>query len=257
MARKPAACAECHKGPDVPAFNVYKVSKHGAVYENMNKKWDFAAVPWTLGRDFSAPTCAACHVSLVVDPAGEVINNRTHRMNDRFDKRLMGLIYTHAQPKNPDTSIIKQKSGLTLATDLEGNPASEFLIGPEEQGQNRERMKRTCLGCHSQSWVEGHFKRLDNSIRATDATTLAATRLLRAAWAEGLAQGLEKGASPFDEAIELKWVEQWLFYANSIRFASAMMGADYGVFERGRWKAYQNLKEMEEWLSLHRALKNK
>ena len=257
MARKPAACAECHKGPDVPAYNVYQVSKHGAVYDNMKAKWDFSAVSWTLGKDFTAPTCATCHISLVVDPEGQVVSQRTHRMNDRLDHRLMGLIYSHPQPKNPDTSIIRQKSGLNLATDLEGEPASEFLIGTEEQEQNRARMKRTCLGCHSRDWVAGHFQRLDNTLKTTDQTTLAATRLLRSAWAEGLAKGPDQGASPFDEPIELKWVEQWLFFANSIRFASAMMGADYGVFERGRWNSYQNLKEMEEWLNLHRALKKK
>ena len=257
MARKPAACAECHKGPDVPAYNVYGVSKHGAVYENMSKDWDFKAVPWALGRDFSAPTCAVCHISLTVNPEGEVINQRTHRMNDRLDTRIMGLIYTHAQPKHPDTSRIKHKSGLTLAVDLEGNPAAEFLITPAEQEKNREAMQRTCLGCHSRSWVEGHFRRLENTIKTTDDSTKTATRLLQTAWKEGLAQGPDQGASPFDEPLELKWVEQWLFYANSTRFASAMMGADYGVFERGRWKMHQNIKEMAEWLNLHRALKQK
>ena len=256
-ARKPATCAECHKGPDVPAYDVYKVSKHGGIYNSMSKHWNFTAVPWTLGKDFSAPTCAVCHISLVVDPEGGVISKRTHRMNDRLDTRLMGLIYSHAQPKHPYTAKIRQESGLALATDLEGNPASEFLIGKEEQARNRAVMQQTCLSCHSRSWVEGHFKRLDNTIRTTDEMTRAATRLVQTAWREGLAQGPDQKGSPFDEVIELKWLDQWLFYANSTRFASAMMGPDYGVFERGRWKMYRNIKEMEEWIDLHRALGKK
>ena len=54
--------------------------------------------------------------------------------------------------------------------------------------------------------------------------------------------------SLFNEAIEKKWVEQWLFYANSTRFASAMAGADYGVFANGRWHLSKNLQEMMDWL---------
>ena len=68
MARKPYTCSECHKGPDVPAYGVYEVSKHGNIYSSLGKEWNFKAVPWALGKDFTAPTCAACHVSLLVGP---------------------------------------------------------------------------------------------------------------------------------------------------------------------------------------------
>jgi hydroxylamine dehydrogenase len=43
-------------------------------------------------------------------------------------------------------------------------------------------------------------------------------------------------------------VEQWLFYANSTRYSSAMAGADYGVFANGRWFMAKNLQEMVDWL---------
>jgi hypothetical protein len=42
--------------------------------------------------------------------------------------------------------------------------------------------------------------------------------------------------------------EQWLSYANSTRFASTMMGADYGVFANGRWYLSKNIHEMIDWL---------
>jgi hypothetical protein len=77
--------------------------------------------------------------------------------------------------------------------------------------------------------------------------------MLGEAWAEGLAEGIPQGANPFDEAIELKWVEQWLFYGNSVRFASAMGGADYGVFADGRWAQNRNLREMLDYLAFLRA----
>ena len=68
--------------------------------------------------------------------------------------------------------------------------------------------------------------------------------------AAGLATGPAKGGSPFDEAIERTWVQQWLFYANSTRFAAAMAGADYGTFANGRWQLAAGLRQMVDWLSV-------
>ena len=65
---------------------------------------------------------------------------------------------------------------------------------------------------------------------------------------QGEIQNVAGISAPFDEPIEKMWVEQWLFFANSTRFASAMVGADYGVFANGRWYLSKNLQEMVEWL---------
>ena len=37
----------------------------------------------------------------------------------------------------------------------------------------------------------------------------------------------------FDEANEQKWIREWLFYANSVRYAAAMSGPDYATFKNG------------------------
>ena len=250
MARKPYTCSECHKGPDVPAYGVYEVSKHGNIYSSLGKDWNFKAVPWTLGKDFTAPTCAACHVSLLVNPENGIIAERTHQMNDRLSWRIMGLIYAHAHPSSPDTSIIKNKAGLPLPTELTGEPASQYLIDAEEQKIRNEKMQKVCLACHSEGWVKGQFARFENTLKTTNEMTLTATKILLTAWEKGLAKGLAQKESPFNEAIEKKWVEQWLFYANSTRFASAMAGADYGVFANGRWGLSKNIQEMVDWLEI-------
>jgi len=248
VARKPYTCSECHKGPDVPAYKVYMVSKHGNIFSSLGKKWNFTAVPWTVGKDFTAPTCATCHVSLIVSEEGEVIAERTHQMTDRIPWRVFGLVYAHPQPKSADTSIIKNKAGLPLPTELTGEPVSEYLIDAGEQAVRRKRMQQICVNCHSTQWVEGHFARFENTIKTTNAMTLTATKILLTAWEKGAAKGLAQGDSIFNEAIEKKWVTQWLFYANSTRYASAMMGADYGVFANGRWFMSQNIQEMADWL---------
>jgi hypothetical protein len=248
VARKPYTCSECHKGLDVPAYKVYTVSKHGNIFSSLGDAWEFNAVPWNVGEDFSAPTCASCHVSLLVSEDEEVIADRTHQMNDRLSWRIFGLIYAHPHPKSPDTTIIKNKAGLPLPTELTGEPAAPYLIDTGEQDARRETMERVCLSCHSEGWVEGQFRRYEHTIKTTNEMTLAATRVLLAAWDRGAARGLAQGDSIFNEAIEKKWVEQWLFFANSTRYASAMAGADYGVFANGRWYMAKNIQEMVDWL---------
>ena len=248
MARKPSTCSECHKGPDVPGYQVYKVSKHGNIYSALGKKWNFNAVPWTVGKDFTAPTCAACHVSLVVSEEGKVVAERTHQMNDRISWRILGLIYAHPHPESPDTTVIRNKAGLPLPTELTGEPVAKYLINAEEQDQREKAMQQVCLACHSSGWVNGHFARFENTIKTTDAMTLTATKILLSAWEKGAAKGLAQADSIFNEAIEKKWVEQWLFFANTTRYASAMMGADYGAFANGRWYMSKNVQEMADWL---------
>lgn len=248
MARKPYTCSECHKGPDVPAYGVYEVSKHGNIHSALGKGWNFNAVPWTIGKDVTAPTCATCHVSLIVNENKEVMLERTHQMGDRIPWRLMGLIYSHPHPKSPDTTIIKNKAGLPLPTELTGEPVLFFVIDGKEQEKRKIAMQKACLACHSQGWVNGHWTRFENTIKTTNEMTLSATKILLTAWKKGIAKGLAQKDSLFNEAIEKKWVEQWLFYANSTRYASAMAGADYGVFANGRWYMSKTIQEMLDWL---------
>lgn len=248
MARKPHTCSECHKGPDVPAYPVYQVSKHGNKYSSLNSKWGFNTVPWTVGKDFGAPTCAVCHISLVVNEAGDVVAERTHRMNERLPWRLFGLIYAHPHPTSPDTTVIKNRAGLPLPTELTGEPVSEHLIDRKEREKRRQTLQNVCLSCHSSGWVEGHWTRFENTLKTSNEMTLTATKILLRAWDKNVAKGLAQGDSIFNEAIERKWTQQWLFYANSTRFASAMMGGDYGVHEKGRWHLSTNIQEMLDWL---------
>jgi len=257
MARKPATCSECHKGPDVPASKVFEVSKHGNLYESMGGAWNFTTVPWTVGKDITGPTCATCHVSLLVNSEGTIIAPRTHQMNDRLPWRLFGLPYAHAHPKSPDTTVIKSASSLPLPTDLDGTPSSSFLIDAEEQSVRQRTLQGVCASCHATGWIQGHWDRFLHTIQTTNEMTLTTTRILFTAWDKGLARGPAQKESPFDESIEKKWVEQWLFYANSVRFSSAMCGADYGVFENGRWNLSKNPREVADWLEARMAREEK
>ena len=107
-------------------------------------------------------------------------------------------------------------------------------------------MQGTCLSCHSQSWVQGHFKNLDYMNKWADNMVKSATNLIAHAWKSGVASP----DNPFDEYIEKLWVESWLFYANSVRFAAAMAGADYGVFAHGAWYLSRTITQIKDYLEI-------
>ncbi len=165
MARKPYTCAECHKGPDVPAYKVYEVSKHGNIFNSKKDDFNFNKVPWTVGSDFTAPTCAACHVSLLVSPDGTVIAERTHQFNDRLSWRLFGVPYAHPHPLDANLAKVVNSDGLPLAVELTGEPVAKYVLNREQQIERNDRMNTVCLLCHSSQWVENHFMRFDNTIK--------------------------------------------------------------------------------------------
>jgi len=257
MARKPYTCHECHTGPDVPAFKVYSASKHGNIFSSMGESWNFDTVPWTVGKDFTAPTCAACHVSLLINTDGEVVAERTHQMGSRLPWRIFGLIYAHPSPKEPDTTTIRNKDGQPLPTTFDGEFASTYLITAKEMNVRKKNMQAVCLSCHATTWVNGQWDRFENTIRETNAKTLSGTQIMSEIWRLNLADFKwdDKGSkgNPFDEAIERKWSNTWLIYGNHIRFASAMgCGGDYGVFANGRYYLSETIMEMSDWLKLRK-----
>ena len=243
VARKPYTCAQCHLEPDTPAWNVYAESKHGNIFLSKGAEWDYNAVPWTVGRDFTAPTCASCHNSLIVRPDGVVSAERTHDFGARLWVRLFGLPMSHPQPKHGDTTVIRNKDGQPLPTTFSGLPASGYLISKDEQGSRMRAMARICGDCHSTDWTEAHLRRMHSTITEADAMVLEATLLMQEAWKRGIADR----ANPFDEPLEKKWIKQWLFNANTTKYASAMSGApDYTSFKYGWWGLSETLAEMRE-----------
>ncbi len=249
MARQPYTCKKCHIGPDVPAYKVYSASRHGNMFSTHGKQWNFKSVPWTVGEDFTAPTCASCHVSLLADSSGDKIVPRTHQITDRLPWRAFGLIYAHPQPISPDTSIIRNADDLPLPTNLDGTFADEYLIDAETMAERTENMQTVCRSCHGSAWVNGFWERFERTIQTTNQATLEATRVMIDIWDNGYAVNHLAGGSLFDEAIERRWSDVWLFYANHIRLASAMAGGgDYGVFADGRYHITKAIMELNEWL---------
>jgi len=254
IARQPYTCSQCHLEPDVPAWEVYRESKHGNIFFSKGKEWNLNDVPWVVGKDFQAPTCATCHNSTLVSTDGSVIVERNHDFGARLWVRLFGLIFSHPQPKSGNTTIIKNQNGLPLPTSFDGKIAQSYLINSTEQANRLGVMESVCKSCHSTPWVDQHFAHLDTVIEQTDGMTKAATQLVQKAWNEGI----ENPKNPFDESIEHMWVEQWLFYANTMRYSAAMTGApDYQAFKHGWWDMTRNVVDMNDMLKLKESLTKK
>lgn len=129
-----------------------------------------------------------------------------------------------------------------LAGTFAGKAAEEYLISDEEQRKRCSAMEKICSGCHSSRWVEEHFAKMDDTLVETDAMVKAPTELMLSGWKRKLADD----GNPFDEYLEKLWVKQRLFYANSVRYASAMTGApDYAAFKNGWWEMSHNLERMK------------
>lgn len=243
IARKPYTCGQCHLEPDVPAYNVYKESKHGNIYESKEEGFNFSNVPWTPGKDFTAPTCAGCHNSLLATKEGEVIINRSHDFGARLWYRIFGLVYSHPQPADPKTFELKNREGLPLPTSFDGKLADK-LIGREEQEKRMKEFSRVCAGCHAASFAKAQLKKVEAVSIEADKMVKAATQIVSDAWKNKI----ESDKNPFDENIESLWVRQWLLYANSVRYATAMMGPDYAAFKNGWFELTYNLRQMKSAL---------
>ncbi len=207
-ARRPETCGTCHMGPDHPHLEIYMESKHGVIYSAEKEKWDFD-VPGDFWdvKHFRAPTCATCHMSGI----GKL--EPTHDVGSRLSWDL--------------------RSPLSTRT-------SNWQI-------KRNEMKKACLSCHSNTWVEGYYFQYDNAV---------------ALYNEEYYKPVKKGMDdlyaldlltkePFDEEIEFIWFEYWHHEGRRARMGAAMMGPDFaqwhGFYElaKHRVKLFKMIETMK------------
>lgn len=164
-ARKPEACASCHLGPDHPNIEIYMESKHGQQFLAHGDEWNFDSAPdaWEPG-DYTAPTCAVCHMSGI----GEL--STTHNVNDRLKWDLM-------------------------------HPKSVIREGERGDGKKGDKlMRKVCANCHGSTHTNNTRDYLDNSVELYNLyydkavemkTTLASKNLLgKDPWRDGFQEML-------------------------------------------------------------------
>jgi hypothetical protein len=148
---------------------------------------------WTAGRDYRAPTCAACHMS----QAGNV--ETSHDVTERLSWEL--------------------QAPLTIRP-------SEFTPYPAKTDWKveREKMRTVCLQCHSEAWTDGHFENMDAVISLYNTEYYTPIKNIM----DGLYQkGLLTQDSYFDEELEWEFYELWHHEGRRARMGAAMMAPDY------------------------------
>jgi hydroxylamine dehydrogenase len=194
-ARKPEACGACHLGPDHPQIEIYTESKHGDIYAAFGSQYNWQAAPgtWTPGVDYRGPTCASCHMS------GSGTTLTTHDVTERLSWEL--------------------QAPLTVRP-------SEFAAfpAPTNWEVERNKMKETCIQCHSREWVDGHYQKLDDVVRDyNDIYFKPVKKVMDGLYAKKL---LDK-TKYFDEKLEWEFYELWHHEGRRARMGAAMMAPDY------------------------------
>jgi len=194
-ARKPEACGQCHLGPDHPQIEIYKESKHGAIYDMSGHEWRWDSAPgtWTAGVDYRTPTCATCHISGV----GSTLTS--HDVTERLSWEI--------------------QAPLTIRP-------SEFKPFPAKTDWQVERnkMKAVCLSCHSPLWVDDHYAKLDKVVEEYNQVYFKpAKKMLDELYNKGLLDYTKF----FDERLEVEFYELWHHEGRRARMGAAMMAPDY------------------------------
>jgi hydroxylamine dehydrogenase len=205
-ARKPEACGQCHLGPDHPQFEIYEESKHGAIYHAEGDSWNWNAAPgvWTPGVDYRAPTCSVCHMSGINGLA------TTHDVTERLAWETQAPLTVRPNEFNPWPA------------------KSDFK-------EERQKMKKVCLACHSKDWADGHFANLDASVKNYNEVYYKPMKKLVDQLYEKKLLSKEK---PLDEKLEIEMYELWHHEGRRARFGAAMMAPDYAW-----WHGFYELKK--------------
>lgn len=204
-ARRPEACDQCHLGPDHPQIEIYNESKHGTLYHAEGASWTWIPEhgPWQAGRDFRAPTCAACHMSA----AGTVL--RTHDVTERLSWEIQAPLTVRPSDFKP----------FPAKTDWQ---------------TEREKMRSVCLQCHAKGWVDKHFDALDRVVDHYNRTYFLPARQAMDRLYEA---GILSRERLFDEAPEWEFYELWHHEGRRARMGTAMMAPDYAW-----WHGFYELK---------------
>jgi hydroxylamine dehydrogenase len=193
--RKPEACGQCHLGPDHPQTEIFMESKHGDIYTAHGDTYNWNAAPgtWTAGVDYRAPTCAGCHMS----GSGPVLTS--HDVTERLAWETQAPLTVRPENFKP----------FPAKTDHE---------------VERQKMKDVCLQCHSKTWTDAHFVRLDKVVgEYNEVYFKPVKKMLDDLYAKEL---LDKTRF-FDEELEFEFYELWHHEGRRARFGAAMMAPDY------------------------------
>lgn len=221
-ARDPRACQQCHMGYDHPQWEMWSSAKHGT-------RW-FAKEDGRLPENATAPTCQYCHL-----PGGTHTNRTGWGF---FGVRLP--LPEDEQWAADRTTILKALGVLNPET---GKPTQRLEVIKEldmarlteEDWQNeRDKMVKTCAGCHSKSYGTAQLKAGDKMMQKADRLMAQAIDIVAALYADGI---LEKPAE-----YAFAYPDIWYFMRTGGKSLENMSHIDQVLFQmymKHRMRTYQ------------------
>jgi len=216
-AQQPQACQTCHMGFDHPQWEMYSASKHGV--RAMLKQSQI------LPEGVAAPTCQTCHMQ-----GGD------HEVMTGWGFLAVRLPLPEDKAWAADQATILQGLGVL---DPKGNPTARLdavkgaamaRLTQEDWQRQRDKMLKTCNGCHSINFAKAELEKGDQMIKAADALMAEAIRIVAGLYKDGLLAKPESYAYAFPDLLTFHdaptSIEQTLF----VMFLEHRMRTFQGTF---------------------------
>jgi predicted CXXCH cytochrome family protein len=188
-ARQPEACKTCHMGFDHPQWEMYDSSKHGVRHDLKRT----GTIPATA----AAPTCQTCHMQ-----------EGNHEVRTAWGFLAVRLPFPDGDKQWTDDRVtILQGLGVL---DPKGQPTARLAVvkgadvarlTQESFDAERNKMLKTCAGCHSASFASQQLKQADGLIRDIDHLMAEAIRVVAGLYEDGTLKKPATYAAPFPDLL--------------------------------------------------------
>ncbi len=208
-ARKPEACASCHLGPDHPDIEIYMESKHGQIFATHGEEWEWDSAPdaWQPG-DYTAPTCATCHMSGIGDLT------TTHNINERLK-----------------WDLVHKKSVIRSGERGNGEKGTKL-------------MRQVCANCHGPTQVQKEIKTLDDTVALYNMYWDGAVKMKKELAAKGLL-GKDPWKDGFQELMYYLWHHTGRRARQGAAMNGPDYAHWHGFFQI--FQVYKDLQQIHDW----------
>ena len=226
-ARKPASCTNCHLGPDHPDKEVFESSVHGHIFDSNEEAYDFSTGKQIPGKTLRAATCFTCHMS------GINGLKATHNVSVRLKWNLWAPVSKQRNGKTETAGWTwwKEKKA------IRGNPVAGNADGAEAA---RSEMKQVCVTCHSETFANNFFERVDAAVETYNKYAAEAQKMLKELKAKGLIKS-DVWSDPFFKLYYYFWHHE----GRRFRHGAAMGSPDYSHWH-GVFQVQQDIREMRD-----------